>query len=573
MILLPIAALMVGLIFLYLRYPNYREFELSTAEFFPKTTKPPATTLRLRTLFLSLPFYVQLFVFILALAALIFWLSPPQAAEGVPSVGVLILLDTSASMTTLQPMTTANNGKTRFMQGLTLLRELTDHLNSLPEDLHICVVLERFDLVIELVTSAETRSEINTLVDQASQLNRQFEQRILGTDLNLVAQRIRRTFVPPTQLPVSEVSTGCQFTHVAVITDRPSPDWVSEFEESAHLFWLNVGESVDNTGIGSVTVEGSKCLQTDRNISISLVSYGTPPSNSELIISSNDGSWSESRPVNWIQQSEYTFELPASGEYTIVLTPPGNYLHDDQVTIAVNIQNQLQVYWGMINQDGAPLLNAQSVTDGADLQIIPYSRQVDPPSIPTLYIGNGYQSSTTGTVLQYFVEDSPLLDEINLDSTELLHVDGINLDLDPSLNAILMDSNGRALIAASPSHAPVRYAVIPGLPNFGTTDLNEFRLSSVVFLNAVCWVLENRIISPLYTLTSIEQPFPIGTVSTLHPDEGDTQSIGASTTAIQTLQPVRAEVPYPLWLAVTMLVALLMGVERLLAVTFRSRWR
>ena len=569
--ILLIGGMIVGLVILYLTRPNYRPHILSSAYFFEKIPDQQENSRQFsfRSLLLSPAFYFQLVALLVALLAFYLWLMPPAVGETEPAVGVAIYIDTSASMSAAAG---PGESRTRLDLAIERVEAITEHLRTQPDEIFVCITLSYFDSTITAVNSVTDRIAFDSINASARQLENIFDRRVLNSDMALLQREIRRILAPSTELPAS--SNACAVTHVAVITDAPAPDWRAEFDDSQPIVWLNVGTPIENTGIVNLTSDRSACAigRTDggTTIQVEFATYGVSAPRT-VMVSRQDGTQLYQQQIDWARQTIYPFSLTESGLYRFMLSDGGGYVYDDSAIIDVQAGEGIRVDWQLTDLTWAQRFGWTLDSQSPDVRVTPYSGSTqNGDTVPTLYLGDGYYQTPQAAQIAFFQETNPLLSNLDLDVAETLGIRGVNLTNDLRLQPALIDADGFTWFALSPTGVTPYSAFIPGLPM--ETDMNEARFSSIVFINALCWLLEANTTTALFSLTDSANPLPDGTRLSLFPEEGNTMVVGNSTDRVEQLQPAQSTVQFPIWLVATAVAAIIFVVERLLSILLEDRW-
>jgi len=529
-------------------YPRFRRRRLSAARFFSDLPPPRKGQTRLRRgkLQLTLPFFIQLLVLLSLLAALFLSGEKFTGAE-TKGLGVWFIVDTSASMSTLQ------QGETRMDAALREVQLATAKAQNAARDKELCFRLSTLDL---------ERRDIITQGDAFAvhQALKNLEPRPLGTDLTI----IRRLF----QLlsDQSQSHDRCKVSHLVVVTDMPAPGWLWESGDTG-IVWRDIGQQVANLGFSAVRTSRNPLTGLVSKVQVEVTAYGTPPVNARLHVAAPGGSEVKNEVLNWRQgqtcQIDFTPGKP--GQYRMRLSPGGAYALDDTAVIEIGDGRVVRVDWQLKNRR---LLQQMGwIEDKVNPHLRITSNKTGPLDVPTLIIGPGYgasgRSRSNETVIRDFMETSPLLEELNLDAVESLGLRGI--ELPGGFQPVLRGMDGTVWLAQA--EKPVR-AIVPGLPT-GTDDVIG-RFSATVFFNAVRWLLQKRDLPPLYTLTSPHAPEPAANRLALHKDEGNTQRVSHSSGRPDDLKPVTGKgTATPLWPILLMIAAVLFMFERALA-AFKS---
>jgi hypothetical protein len=210
------------------------------------------------------------------------------------------------------------------------------------------------------------------------------------------------------------------------------------------------------------------------------------------------------------------------------------------------------------------LLGWKTDSNSPHLRITTYPGK--PGTLPTVLVDDAYSQFGGSSKVTFFREGSPLLNDLDLDVAETLSIRGIGLSSEFNLQPVLMGTTGSSnhdqVWIATSAVSPTAY--IPGLPVLGE-DENLARFSTIVFLNAVRWVLHERRATPLYTLTTPDHPHPEGNRLPLHPEEGNTALPVANLQTLDALQPTTTNATRePIWPLICSVACVALILERLL---------
>lgn len=550
------AALVTGLVIVYLTRPRYEDIELSAARFFDDIDEQEENSLQfnLSNLFLSPPFYLQLAV-LLALLATFLW--PEQTIATVSdreSVGVWIALDTSASMSAMQ------SGAPRMEGARGEIGDLLNHLKLLRENSLSCLGLSTFDLVSTTQIASGSPLDVERLVAT-------IEPRLLGTDLTLL--RGLSAFLQARE------ESNCQITHLVVVTDAPFPEWGADLGGDMQVIWRDVGEPVQNVGVVDVRQQGDGLFGSGYAIEVTVAAYGEGTARASITVQNEAGMVVVEEALQWDQPGlqQVAFTPTAAGPYRIQLSPGGSYSYDDDITITVSEMQQIRVDWQLPESNLVQQLDWDDDEVAPHVRVAPYPAELD--AVPTLLVGDGYGNGPAVSEIDFFLESSPLLSDLNFDVAEHIPVHGITLATDSPLQPVLTATAGpgqEGSIWLAASDQPLA-AYVPGLPtDSGDANLDAF--STIVFFNALRWLLQERTPPPLFTLTTPEEPLPDGARVVLHPGEGNTALPAVSIGQWEEIDPAttgKVESPlWPVWLA---LAATFFALERALASLGGPRWR
>jgi hypothetical protein len=530
------------LVILYMIFPRFLRRRLSAARFFKDLPPPRKGQSRLRRgkLELTLPFFLQLFVLLLLLAAVFFAGKKLKGYEE-KALGVWIIVDTSASMSTSQ-------GKELRIDAARREVELAvDQVRKAAKNKELCFRLSTMDLERrDYVTDGDTFSIIQEV--------RNLVPRPLGTDLSI----IRRTF----QLlkDQTQQKDQCRVSHILVVTDIPNPGWLWESED-IEVVWRDIGQPVDNVGFTNIRATRNPLTGLASEVLIEVSAFGTAQENTKLLITAHDGTKVKDEVLKWQpnQLWQGTFVPFAVGEYQLQLSPGGAYTYDDIAVINIDDAQVIRVDWQL--QDLGLLRQMGWISDKKNPQLRVTSSLKKTKDIPTLIIGPGYRTNSGSkgfSVIRDFMEASPLLADVNFDAVETLKMNGI--ELPDGFQPVLRGMDGKIWLAQADQ--PLR-AFVPGLPT-GTADVLG-RFSATVFFNAIRWLVQKRGLPSLYTLTSPYEPEPAANRLALHRDEGNTHRIPRSSGKLEDLKPVTGKgAGIPLWPIFLMAAVVLFLIERAL---------
>jgi hypothetical protein len=539
-----ILAGVVILVVLYMTYPRFLRRRLSAARFFRDLPPPRKGQSRLRRgkMELTLPFFLQLFVLLLLLAA-VFFSDKKLKGHEAEGLGVWFIVDTSASMSTLQ------GNKPRMAAAWREVELAIDQAQKAAKNKELCFRLSAMDLERrDLITSGNAFG--------ITQAIKNLKPRPLGTDLGI----IRRAF--QSLKDQSQLKEHCQVSHILVVTDIPDPGWLWE-SGNIEVVWRDVGQPVDNVGFTNIQASRNPLTGLASEVLIEVTAFGTAPANTRLLVTAPDGTQIMDEELNW-QQGQFwlgRFTPLAVGEYQLHLSPGGAYVFDDIAIIKIDEGQLIRVDWQL--PDRRLLREMAWVEDKTNPHLRVTSNRTMPMDIPTIIIGPGYRRTrarnTQPSIIRDFMEASPLLADVNLDAVETLKLGGI--ELPENFQPVLRGMDGRVWLAQAES--PLR-AFVPGLPT-GTDDLIG-RFSATVFFNAVRWLLQKRDLPSLYTLTSPLDPIPAANRLALHKDEGNTQRVPRSSGKLENLTPITGKgAGIPLWPILVLAAVVLFLIERAIA--------
>ena len=545
--MIPSLVLIALLVTLYMARPRFQRFELSSAAFFRELPAPRERRFRFQW---SRPetnraFWLQAAVLLAVLLAFLLrerFYTSLRAGEG---QGVWVLVDTSASMDTVQA------GEPRHRRVADAIREAVDEGEDVPRRFRLSL----FDLELREVALADPT------LDAVLAASDRWRPRALGTDLQLL-----RALPPPGDTPI---------THVLVITDRPAPDW-TETVEQPRIVWRDIGERAENIGIESLRAARNPLTGYIADLRVDVAARGleAPPEDRVIRVEDPDGSKAERLLATWTRQDDsfrtrFTFEAQAPGRYKIELDEGGAYRWDDRAEVEVGTGRDLAVDWrlpdravpdalGWRQEDKAPQFRVTAAQDnGSD----------DRSDVPTLRVMAGTAAPERGEIRD-FEEGHPLLRDVNLDAVELLALPAVETD---ELRPVLRRVDGKVWLAARED--PPAF-LIPGLPalRFDPADAEE-ALKLTLFFNAVRELLADHPAAPLYELTDPAHPEVLGTRLALHPGEGETDTLAKSVGGLGRLEADLPEESRPFWPLAIFAALGVLAVERGLAAWAGPKWR
>ena len=532
--------LFLSVFIIHMIRPRFQRRRISSLQFFAGL--PPARTgpsrFRMGNPFRSRPLYLQLLI----LATLLYALYQADKTYSAPAelgFGVWIAVDTSASMSTLEA------GQTRLELARREALAILQRVDASRGGLDLCVKISGFHMGWDhqgsMAQMGAARAALGNL-----------QVRPLGTNLNL----IRRLFGElERQNPES-----CRVTQLVVLSDQPAPTW-SVRQPGLEMVWRQVGGPVENLGFTAVTPVRDPLTGLVKHLEFGITNYGNPGTLVKLSVKDEQGDVvfeasralgaEETWPCAWLQ--------PLPGRYTAVIEPGGAYGYDDQVSFPIGDHESIRVDWHL--PDKALLQQLGWAEDNTDPHLRVRAPPFDSLPSPTLYVsqsGSG-NASTEKHEIRDFYEASPLLADLNLDVGESLGWSGTALP--QGFQAVLRRMDGSVLLAQRESPPAV---LVPMLP--GETQSSEGKFAATSFFNGVRWLLENRPLEPLTTLTDMRHPEPQGNRLVLHENEGNTRLPQRSFGRVETIQPVR-QVPseFPLWPLLLTLAVVFMVMDRLLA--------
>ena len=543
----------------HLAKPLVENHWLTAAQFFRVVSPARTGPLRLR---LGNPlrapaFYLRLPMVLLLLAAALTSQATMVLESGPRTVGAWLMVDTSASMSTLQDGAARSARVQGDVEALLAEARAADQSTQPTEQLTVCWRLSAFDLERRDLLLASRQP------DEVRQRLAELEPRALGTDLGILRRLLEE---PP------DPQASCPITHLVVVSDVPAPDWIAARNDLT-VIWRDIGQPVAQRGFVSLRPLVNPLTGDIREIGVEVRAFGQPPSGSSLIVTGPDGTVNQ-LPARWEPDGRWyePFRPALPGLYTLRLEPPDAYRYDDVAVVDVPATGTIRVDWQLPDRRWPDRLRWQPDATSPNLRAVPESALASPPTddVPTLIVGSGYElppPSVSPVPIQDFADSNALLDDLNFDVVETLAPAGVTR-LPPGFRAVLRQAPDRVWLAQRERPAAV---YIAGLPLLNPDD--QGRLALTVFFNAVRQLLRDRPIPPAYELTSPANPIPEGKRVALHEDEGNTVQAPRDQGAISDLREARRDTREPRWPLLLALAAVLFGLERLLA-TFGGRaWR
>jgi len=534
------------LVIVYMTYPRFRRRRLSAARFFRDLPPPRKGQSRLRwgKIRMTLPFFLQLLL-LMSLTAALYLVERKISGDDIKSLGLRIVIDTSASMGTQQQEETRMTAAKREVDAVLLNAQKAAAGNPL------CFSLSALDLELrDLIKQGDS-----TAIKQAAAA---LTPRPLGTDLDILRQLVTKRRMP------EQEDDRCMVSHLVVITDQPAPNWVVESKEIS-IIWRDIGTQTTNAGFTDIRSARNPLTGQVSDIRLEVTTYGPPALDATVVVYGPGDKVVMQETLAWQRnrfwQGGFTPDQP--GRYRLKLTPADAYPLDNEVAVTISGGKDIRVDWQLPDRRLMTRMDWQQDDQNPQLRIT--SRPLFPLTVPTLIVDSGYGSiRSTPVEIRDFIETNPLLKDLNLDATETIGIPGVVVP--EGFQPVLRGMNNQTWLAYRED--PV-CAVIPGLP----TDRDDItgRFSTTVFFNALRMLLQKMELPPLYTLTTAQAPEPGLNHLPLHKDEGNTQRTPRSVGKLETLRPITGKTPSkPFWPILIMTAALLFLAERTLT-AFKQR--
>jgi hypothetical protein len=526
---------------------------LSAAQFFE-----PSQARRENNFQVSLvPLSLQLLLRLGLMACLLIALWPNLGglpAQPNAAVNLWILLDTSASMTTVQ------SEQTRWAAALEEAQRAIEAAAIAANGQPFCIQLSGFDM--------ERYPQQGNLYRDARLAGEglgQFNPRSLGTEIGIVLQA-----VADSTLQVQE--NECPPTHIVVITDLPAPATGLDYQGEPRIIWRDVAVPIDNIGFTELASERDPLTGGVQTVTVQMRAYGEQNA-VRLVITDSEGQTIETADADWLGDTwVFAWQPSEPGRYQLKLEPADAYNLDNQAAIEVAAPLPLAALCNLPDCSFIDLIGWRSPELVPQLLITDRLDDVD-ETLPTLIIGSGYQPVREVTPIVTFKEGHPLLADLHFDILEHMGITGrVGAQVPTDFAPILSGQDG-VWIAARETPPAV---IVPGLPFENAEAIGEQQsgnnVSLTIFFNAIRWLIQTGPTEPLFTLTSPAFPTVEGNRIALFEGEGDTTRAPISIGEVSDIAPKPVEQPDPLWPVCLALAALFFFIERFLAAS-SERWK
>jgi hypothetical protein len=532
-------AIITGLVLAYMVKPPFKSVRLSAARFAGEL--PPARTPKFKFTLkipnLTRSFWIQLIVMALLLIALLLF-ARKCSGSGEEKLGVWLVVDTSASMSTIQ------DKMSRMEIAQKKVRQVLKQVRNVSRDLDVCFRLSTFDTRVQLQLESGSIEDVSLKVAG-------LKPRLQGTDLLLLKPLMEST---------GNQEHNCRVTHLVVITDLPAPAWIND---STHLpvVWRNIGKKVENYGIAGIQGLRNPLSGEVSEITIEAKAYVKLQPGIRMMVKAPGGETLINEPVVWTEGNKWRkrFVPTQTGRYQVRLSPGGAYAYDDNAVIDVPVPGVLSIDW-QLNNTALPEMMGWAINRG-DYKLRVTSNLKETGDLPTLVVGKGYRHYRIPPgKIGAFIENNPLLEDLNLDTFDTLNIQAYPQEQFPERwKPVLQSRDGNIWVAWS--NSPVM-AFIPGLPTWKEDTMG--RVSSTLFFNALQWLLNDVQFPALYSFAAANGT---GTGKILPPGmerEGITEYEGGSLGELQHLEPVpQGEEREPLWPYFLALAVIVFVFERL----------
>lgn len=537
-----LAGVLGGILVVHTAKSRFRRRVVSAAQFFKALPPPRKSSPKLS---LSNPFkipalYLRLLWVLLLLGAI--WMANRTWDVGEQGqLGVWFLLDTSSSMTTRQTEGTA------WEAAIETFGEVLAELATHSEGQSAYYRISLFDQALrDFGEGTLSDSPASTLIG--------IKPRSLATDLGLVRRALQK-----------QEAEGGAINCAVVISDRPAPAWLAQFEQ-LKVVWRDISEPVVNIGIESLEPQRNPLTGRVSRVLVRLSAYGVATPEVSLAVGRPGSAGSTSLAVQWQENGfgNVRIETAEPGPYTVTLNVGGAYAGDDRAEFIIPPSQGIRVDWRFADRRLPDQLGWTVTAQAPRFQVVSKLDEVS-AGIPTLWVGNGVVAKSTE--VRDFVESSSLLADLNFDVVEQFQPR--DEAPPPPFRSQLRDTDNHVWVGLARESKAIYLA---GLPTGGDSPAD--RILVTLFFNSVRWLLESSSPQPIYTLTTPLQPDPKGSRLNLHPGEGDTADQPRSFGELSDLSggslQGQGEPVWPVWLTAAMLVLLL---ERLASMWGGSRWR
>jgi len=532
---------------IHMMQQRYVRRKLSSARFFKNIPPAPKKQTRLRwgRPKFNLPFFLRLTVLLLLLMSLASFHKTLNYGK-MKSLGLWIILDTSASMTTtekrLSRMDIAKN---------TAIKAIHNTINAY-RNLDLNLRLSTYDMEKQDVLFTKNIHQMISAI-------KRIQARNLGTDLTIV-QNIFNILQQS-----SSNSHNEKITHVLVISDLPVPEWIHHIETPV-VIWKDIASSVENVGFSRIHASRNLLTGSIKQTFVEIRSYAEEEKSVQLTVSNPNGKSVLNKIVTIKAKAVWkgAFQSEIPGEYVLNLLPDDSYQLDNQAIINIPQEQIIRADWQI--PDHNLLKTVGWIKDEKNPTIRITSQVSQSDTIPTLIVGNDYSLSPKQTTVNFFLESSPILESINFDVAEIAGIIGHTLP--DNFYPVMIDNENKVWLSMREKPPAV---IIPGLPLQGEDDLSRF--SSILFFNAVRWLLKNSEMKPLYTITSPEKPNPYGNHLALHEDEGHTNRMPISLNNLDHIVPLKTiDQKIPRWPIIFTIAMMVFLIERILFSYGKGKW-
>ncbi len=541
-----LAAAAGWLVILYLRRPPFEAFRPSAARFLSRfaAVSPPPSRFDPRVLIRRWRLWLRLAALGLMALALLDLLGPGLLA-GDRRLGVLVVVDTSYSMTTRSgPMDglAAADTATRADAARALLDAVIEQLGTVADGVAVC-------------------SQV-LLVDDQVRVGGPLTAATLDP-----APRPRGGAAAALNAAAGHSPETCPPTHVLVITDLPASSALSAPGDGRRVSWLTVGAAAPNAGVTDARMVGGGLYGARRvEVMVTTDSAAARPvlevigpdgqALATMRLDDEDGSGDGDAGGDGDVQ-RIGFEPAARGLHQVRLRDGGAYAGDDLLQIDVPMAAALTVNW-RASAPYPPVTAWRRVT-GADAQL-DVGPEAGAAAGAVLTLRTYARTIAPGSpIIGYFDEDHPILDGVSLDVFEAT-APAPPGPLPDGFVPVLTDPAGRPWIAVA---ADPRTVLVPEFE--ASADPDRANLAATVFYNALRWLLaEWRPRLATTWLTPAGEPIRGGG------GEGSPGLGGSALPALPPLDPVADAAPQaPLWPLAVLVAALLTLVDRGVSLPWR----
>ena len=554
--------LLAGILAANMLRPRFVKKVVSTAKFFRglPVAKEAKSKLRFNSPARSRPLYFQLLMLALLVASLLLYRANMRGMTR-DGVALWILIDTSASMDTK-----VGSGNRRIDLAIEKARRSIASAQKAAEDLELRVRISGYDL--EINDLVNTRSAAEAL----SVLNR-IRVRPVGTDLSIVSEAIAK--VDAQNKLDDPDDLDFRFTHFHVITDHsPRP----QSAKNVQVIWENIGKPENNQGIIAIQPTKRDAITgLIREISVTCEYHGKQVG-AQLSVTDPKGGELPVSELSWKNNDKAVISFPVEdpGMYNVALTSASgyndSYSWDNLAAFYISETKHVKVDWQLPRKDLLGKINWKQSSDRPDIRIVPFTGSSSLSKTPTIYVGEQTKKAGEGQSTIQIFENHPLTHALDFDAFDQEKVPGIPLPkgFKPALAG---GEVSETWLAYRTKPAPAVY--IPGAPTISTNRLGMF--SNILFVNSVRWLLglNGGAVEPLYRLTDIENPKPVGDRIVLHQGEGDTSSLNvfSSGSADDIRRASLGAEKIPVWPSLLALCAFVFLLERGMAAYGGARWR
>lgn len=437
----------LGLIAWHMRRPNWRMVRFSGLQFLPdmSPTRQKQQRWRLQLPLGSAAFWLRMLVAAAAIWAI--WMSLAAWSDRTPDTrfNLRIIVDGSASMSA--------GGPARFAAARQEAATVLVSARKAAEDRETCTSLHLVG---------------RNLVDYSH----------AGPDA-LSLETANPAVIAPAQLLAraqGDIRAACAPDHVVIISDAPKPVGAPD-----HVIWRMIGAPVANVALTSATLERPGLLSGDTILDLRISPSGETAGRAVLRLQGPNGILPQ-QSVDLSGLPPFAIRLPifAPGTYRASLVDGGGLAVDDRIEIDIPQLDRPPLDWRLTG------LPAPYAATGGEPVIVGELAQLSEADRASRFVGVTAPWAGTKSEIGVFVDDAPLLSNLNLDALAAFGPGTLPTPLPDGFSPVATaDPSGLPLF----SHRRSPRAVLVPDPS-GAPDPESRKLALTVFYNALEWVLE-----------------------------------------------------------------------------------